>query len=150
MKAFRAAFWDALRHFERSEFSHPDEMDAVLLSLLDQARESAGVPFKITSSFRPDDEASSHSMGLAVDIACPSSWDRLRIVSGLLEVGFTRIGIYQHHVHVDIASDRASEVMWYGRYHPQTKEGQNASTSEDVSEEVQEGVPERHPESSPS
>ena len=72
-----------LKYFSYSEFDSPDEigtgvkMSAALLTMLDEARDIAGVPFIITSGYRteyynsllrnskPD---SSHLEGLAVDI----------------------------------------------------------------------------------
>ena len=142
MKAITVAFWESLRYFSRDEFEAPDEMSMELLSLLDHARGIAGVPFVINSSFREGDEGS-HGKGVAVDISCRHSWVRFRIVSALLEVGCSRIGIYRHHVHVDIAPDRVSEVMWYGRYTDPNMEATYAQRSEDESSELEASVPER-------
>lgn len=121
MKAVREAFWESLRHFQPHEFLDPEAMDCSLLSLLDQARERAGIPFVVTSSYRAGDPGS-HGKGQAVDLACVSSWERFALVSSLLEVGFSRIGVYRRHVHVDVASDRPDGVLWYGRYHSETTE----------------------------
>lgn len=43
---------DGLRHFNRSEFTHPDQLDTDLLLLLDEARHRVELPFVITSDIR--------------------------------------------------------------------------------------------------
>lgn len=91
-----------------------------LVQMLDKARGIAGIAFKITSGLRTKAqntnaggvEDSSHLTGLAVDIACTTSANRYKIVTALLAVGFTRIGIGQTFVHADIDTDKAGEVMW--------------------------------------
>ena len=72
-----------MKHFKISEFDSPDlkgsgqKMDKVFLKLLDQARDRAGVPFKILSGYRTIEHnlnvaggrvGSSHLFGLAADI----------------------------------------------------------------------------------
>lgn len=118
----RASSWDALKWFSRREFTAPEKMDQRLLMMLDQARDWAGVPFVITSSFREGDEGS-HGKGYAVDIAVEHSWDRILILKAVLGVGFRRVGVYRMHVHVDVDPGRAQDVLWYGRYHSETLEG---------------------------
>lgn len=94
-----------------------------LVALLDKARDIAGVPFSITSGLRTPSqnasaggvENSAHLLGKAVDIHCPSSVNRLKMVKALLEVGFKRIGIGKDFIHADIgnSSDNLPEdVMW--------------------------------------
>ncbi len=124
----RVCSWDALRFFSRHEFSAPDLMSFDFLILLDLARSRAGVPFRIASSFRNGDPGS-HGDGLAVDIACSTSTERLRIVRALLEVGFQRVGIYRRHVHVDVDESRDQLVLWYGTYH--------SDSTEEVSDEAE-------------
>lgn len=107
--------YDAFQFFSRSEFSNPDAMDAGLLFRLDAARRHARVPFVITSSFRAGDERS-HGRGLAVDISAVTSDVRYRILSGCLAAGFTRIGVYPRHIHVDVDPDLVGSVIWLGQY----------------------------------
>jgi len=56
-----------LRHFKPSEFNEPDKMNPAFLNWLDLIRDRCGVPFKITSSYRNQDN-SLHGLGMAVDI----------------------------------------------------------------------------------
>lgn len=96
-------------------------LNAKLIQMLDRARENAGIPFILTSTVRSISENkdaggvedSAHLAGLAVDISISSSNARFRAISSLLAVGFTRIGIYEHHIHVDIDKSKAIDVIWY-------------------------------------
>lgn len=129
--------WSVLRHFGRHEFSNPDAMDWDLLVRLDAAREGAGIPFVLTSTFRAGDPGA-HGKGMAVDIACVNSNERWRILQECLRL-FRRVGVYRRHIHVDVDASRTQGVLWYGRYHedtyePSEKEYDDAKTK-DVSEE---------------
>jgi zinc D-Ala-D-Ala carboxypeptidase len=96
-----------------------------LVRRLDEARELAGVPFRITSGYRsPSANAavggvgnSAHGRGLAVDIACAGSRDRFHIVRGLFAAGFRRIGVYDRHVHADLDDSLPNPVCWTGDSH---------------------------------
>jgi hypothetical protein len=57
----------SLKHFKPSEFNEPERMNPGFLFWLDNVRDRAGVPFKITSSWRMQDN-SLHGLGMAVDI----------------------------------------------------------------------------------
>lgn len=95
-------------------------LDPELCAMLDEARGHAGVRFVITSGYRTKEkneevggtENSSHLLGLAVDIACTESQERLRIIIGLILAGFKRIGIARDHVHCDIDREKAQEVLF--------------------------------------
>jgi hypothetical protein len=92
---------------------------------LDLARDIAGVPFVITSGRRTQDqnagaqgvENSAHLRGLAVDLACTSSERRFKIVQGLVQAGFRRIGVYDRHLHADCDESLPHPVMWTGKSH---------------------------------
>ena len=103
-----------MRHFKESEFSDFSKMEPKLLARLDNARQEAGVPFKLTSTYRPGDEKS-HGRGWAVDISCTESRSRFHIVRGLLAAGFTRIGVYDRHLHADCDPTLEPDVMWWAK-----------------------------------
>lgn len=99
------------------------DMDETLLSMLDKAREIAGIPFVINSAYRSYEHEkkhgrsghSAHCLGKAVDIHCISSRARFRIVSAALQVGFNRIGIYPTFIHLDVAdcyNNKSTDIIW--------------------------------------
>lgn len=105
--------YDDLRHFTAAEFApHADKMSPDLLSMLDDARYDAGIPFVITSHYRPGDDGA-HGRGLAVDIRARGSAHRMRIVRALLDQGFPRVGVYDAHIHADIDLT-LPQGMWAG------------------------------------
>lgn len=114
-----------LNYFEEKEFTCEgeivfDKMNNSLLQKLDNARGFAGIPFKITSSFRSADHNrkiggkpnSAHTRGLAVDLACSDSRSRKIILDSLLRVGFNRIGIANDFIHVDCDKSLPQDVIW--------------------------------------
>lgn len=115
-----------LKYFSYDEFDSPDargtgyNMDAEFLKMLVTAREKAGIPFKITSGYRTEAHNkkvggvanSSHLRGYAADISAKDSPTRFKIVSALLEAGFSRVGIASSFVHVDNDPDKAKGVIW--------------------------------------
>lgn len=118
----RLGDYDFLEWFGANEFTQPLQMDREFLQRLDQARANAGVPFKITSSFREDPD-STHGLGVAVDIALPKDGhcrERWLIIMGAKRAGFSRIGIYDRHIHLD-SGDRIDsstyppECIWWGK-----------------------------------
>lgn len=115
-----------LKHFKEEEFrkAQPScslsDMDEQFMLLLDEARELAGVPFKINSAFRSHEYEiskgrsgnSRHCFGLAVDIACYTNDFRFRIVRALVAVGFHRIGIGSNFIHVDLGYKGSVPIIW--------------------------------------
>jgi zinc D-Ala-D-Ala carboxypeptidase len=121
-----------MKYFSLNEFESPDlqgsgvNMDSNFLSMLDQAREYAGIPFRITSGYRTEQhnrkvngkertessKGSSHMYGLACDIACTNSKDRYTIITALMDAGFNRIGVGSTFIHVDSDPDKAQDVIW--------------------------------------
>ena len=94
-------------------------MSKEFLFVLDEAREIAGIPFIINSAYRSPEHplsiknpSSSHIKGLAVDIKATDSKKRFKIVQALLKVGFTRIGIADTFIHVDLDLDKTQNVIW--------------------------------------
>ena len=94
-------------------------MSKEFLFVLDEARELAGIPFIINSAYRSPEHplsiknpGSSHIKGLAVDIKATDSKTRFKIVKALIQVGFTRIGIADTFIHVDLDLDKTKNVIW--------------------------------------
>lgn len=92
-----------------------------LVSLLDQARDIASIPFKITSGYRtPSQNAlvggvqdSAHETGLAVDLLVADSVSGGKILLALAQVGFKRFGFYNDgHIHCDIDTTKPSPCYW--------------------------------------
>ena len=115
-----------MKHFFISEFDSLDLkgsgqfMDKTFLSMLDEARGIANIPFKINSGFRTvahnatvkGVKSSSHLKGLACDISCVDSRSRFTVINALISVGFTRIGISSSFIHVDLDYDKPQNVIW--------------------------------------
>lgn len=118
-------------NFNISEFDSPDKkgsgkfMDKTFLSMIDEARSVAKVPFVISSGYRTKKyneklkqqgykavKNSSHLKGLAADIRVVDSSHRYLIINALLDVGFTRIGIAKTFIHCDCDLDKAQHVTW--------------------------------------
>lgn len=104
------------KYFTDSEFKRASpacslsDMSDQFMKFLDEAREKAGVPFVISSAYRTVEHelsrgragTSSHCKGIAVDISCVTSYNRLKIVKALLDAGAVRIGIHKRFIHVDL------------------------------------------------
>lgn len=89
---------------------------------LEKARQIAGVPFVITSGFRTPEKNqsiagavhdSAHLEGLAVDLSVVNATARFLIAKAAIIAGFTRIGIYSAHIHIDASKTLPQNVMWY-------------------------------------
>lgn len=91
-----------------------------LREMLDIARAYSKIPYVVTSGARCKEHnereegspTSSHLKGLAVDLRADDSRERFLILAGLIEAGFTRIGISEEFIHVDIDEDKSGEVTW--------------------------------------
>lgn len=100
-------------------------LEAELVAKLDLARGKSGVPFTITSGKRSLEDNrrasgvqdSSHLSGQAVDLACADDELRFKMLSALLAVGFTRLGVYDRHIHCDIDQTKKQNVAWIGISH---------------------------------
>lgn len=90
------------------------------LDRLNKAREIAGVPFVINSGFRCFEnnkkvggtENSSHLVGCAADISTPDNYTRFKVLYGLIQAGFTRIGIAKNYIHCDDDPSKPMQVSW--------------------------------------
>lgn len=105
--------------FTDAEVSGLQDSTCLKLSV---ARGIAQLPFVITSGLRTPTENSqltesvkdsSHLTGNAVDLACPDSSARFAMLKGLIQAGFTRIGIYSRHIHADDSPSLPPNVCWY-------------------------------------
>jgi hypothetical protein len=93
-------------------------LDHRLVNMLDDARDIAKTPFVISSGYRRGDPKA-HGKRKAVDLKCPkrASVKRQRMYDALRAVGFNRIGIYDKHLHADIATKAEGfpqNVTWWG------------------------------------
>ena len=115
------------KHFKANEFKYPELLSPKLLQMLDATREKAEVAMTITGSWRPRPNVGKRSSGHqpngrgiyeAVDIRCPTSRKRFRMVKAAFEVGFRRIGVYDRHIHLDcvteISNKFGQDVNWIG------------------------------------
>ena len=96
-----------------------ENMNKDFLFVLDEAREFAGIPFVINSAYRSPNHplsvknpTSSHIKGLAVDIKATDNETRFKIVEALVSVGFTRIGIADTFIHVDLDFEKRQNIIW--------------------------------------
>lgn len=96
-----------------------------LLFSLDLLRERMGEPMYLTSACRcPEhNEAVGGSTGSlhlteankpckAVDVKATSSSYRYRLIHNAMELGFSGIGIYKAHIHLDTRENY--DVLWWG------------------------------------
>lgn len=112
------------KHFEKEEFACPccgeNKISSKLVGYLDRARELSGVPFVVTSGYRCEKHneevggvpGSSHTKGLAADIAVPNNEVRYWVLEALFTVGFKRIGVGDEFVHVDIDDTKKQFTTW--------------------------------------
>ena len=114
------------KYFTYEEFDSPDFVGSgklvsdELISMLDVARKKYGKSMAINSGYRTIEHnaevggkpESSHLKGLAVDIKCTNSTDRFLLEGILREVGFTRIGIGNSFIHVDIDKEKTQKLLW--------------------------------------
>jgi len=120
-----------MKYFTLDEFDSPDlpnsgiNMDANFLSMLDDARHMADIPFKINSGYRTQEHNieiyrrlgkkpidSAHLKGKAADISCSTSRERWIIITALQDAGFNRIGIANNFIHVDSDENKSPNVIW--------------------------------------
>ncbi len=119
-----------LRHFAKSEFDHPRELQPAFLLLLDNIRDIADIPFYVTSDYRTPDEnkrvggssTSLHMQGAAVDfVVSPWNaavlWKVVRAVA-LVEVAYSVTfelklghGPSNRHIHLGLQKSGAGELI---------------------------------------
>lgn len=111
-----------MKYFKLDEFKckccGQAKMDDTFLSMIDDARDIAGIPFKINSGYRcpkhnkeVGSTSKNHTSGKAADISATTGPARFKIISALLDAGFTRIGIARTFIHAD--SMDLTESIWF-------------------------------------
>ncbi|MCK4661355.1 MAG: hypothetical protein KAT68_00705 [Bacteroidales bacterium] len=123
--------FENIKYFKLKEFDSPDmygsgkNMQRRFLLKLDKARETANIPFIITSGFRTENynqelidkgyqavNESAHCIGLAADIYYSQKNFNI-MLNSLIGAGFKRIGIGKSFFHVDIDdNNRPSPAVW--------------------------------------
>lgn len=96
--------------------------EKVLVQHLQKARETAGIPFTVTSGARclehnrriGSKDTSSHIKGLAVDIKYSNSQEKFIILFALYEAGFVRLGINEKlgFIHADLDVSKPQKVLF--------------------------------------
>lgn len=97
-----------------------EQMDADFLKTLDRIRECAGIPLVLNCAYRSRQHDvkkgrsgnSAHTRGLAVDIRCTTSSNRMKIVRAALACGIRRIGIGKNFIHLDADPSLPQDVIW--------------------------------------
>ena len=115
-----------LNYFTNNDFRNANpscsinDMDENFLHRLDVARFHSGVPYIVNSAFRTVEHEkskgrsgdSSHTKGVAVDLKATNSRTRFKIIEGLLKAGFTRMGVYDWGIHVDLDYEKEQQVIF--------------------------------------
>lgn len=114
------------KYFKREDFTCKcgcglNNVSDDLVDKLDQAREMSGIPYKVNCGTRcpkhnkevGGEDDSVHLDGFGVDISAPTSGQKYLIVSSLLKVGFTRIGVYHNFIHGDIDTKKPQKMLWH-------------------------------------
>ena len=95
-------------------------MDREFLSMLHEARRLSKIKFRILKGYVSPDGVlmanelsnSSHLIGRACEIWCKDNYKRYKIITALLEVGFTRIGFSDDRIYVD-NDDMKPDAIWH-------------------------------------
>jgi len=95
-----------------------EEVKGLKKSLVDRAdigRRLSGVPWRLTSTTKGEHvKASAHYSGEAIDVGHKGDIILAqRIAYGAGRAGFVRVGFYDRHIHLDIAS-HLPQVQWEG------------------------------------
>lgn len=96
------------------------DMEQSTIDKFDKARNLANIPFIPTCGYRSKEWDLSkgrsgngaHPRRRAIDLKATSSYDRFKIVTALLAVGFKRIGIAKTFIHADDSEELSQEVVW--------------------------------------
>lgn len=131
-RTIRPQDWALVQHFTPDEFKEPGKMGFEFIRWLDELRDRAGVPMRITSSYRSPDynrsvggaSDSAHSdvpcnsvdIGKLPDAVSDPNWNyaRYKIIQHAILLGCTRIGMYPNgSLHLDRSEDkRPAPRIW--------------------------------------
>ena len=111
-------------NFTHDEFSCScncgfDDISLLLVEKLQELRDEVGKPIRVTSGCRCASHnraiggglVSSHQSGLAADIDCSSSPERMNIIPAACRM-FRRVGIAETFIHLDIDLSKDQDVIW--------------------------------------
>lgn len=119
------------KYFKLSEFSTPgldngDKMDRDFVATLDSIRAEYGKSMIVTSGYRTKaynedlikrnfaaSSTSSHLKGVAADISCTNSKDRIRLIEIAIKNNIRRIGISNTFLHFDDDPDKPIACWTY-------------------------------------
>jgi hypothetical protein len=103
-----------------------NNLDPLVLSIADAARNIAGLPFVVTSAARckihnsnvGGVDSSSHLSSdnqfcYAIDLKAEDSYSRFKIVNALILCGVVRIGIAKTFIHFDIDGSKPKALWLY-------------------------------------
>jgi len=111
---------EGARSRESKTYFQPKEVEGLdprLVDLLNDLRHLCDFPLIISKNggLRPEDKDSAHSRGLAVDVKISASWQRYRVAMAAMLLGVKRLGLYDQHVHIDLAGEPFPQyVLWTG------------------------------------
>ena len=119
----------SFKYFKYKEFDcksgngKGENMNKEFICMLDEAREIAGIPFKITSGYRTPKHntyvggvLNSSHMNIpcnACDISISDNSTRYKVLNSLLKVGINRIGIGKNFIHCDTDKNKSPNVVWH-------------------------------------
>lgn len=116
-----------MKHFKLSEFNCPccgeNGMKTNFLNKLDEARELAGIPFRVNSGYRcwkhnlevKGSPTSSHLTGWAADIRVGSDHHRFKMVLAAMRTEIHGIGVYTSFLHLACDPDKSQERLFRGK-----------------------------------
>lgn len=113
---------EKLQYFTLAEFKDritgEVKMNHDFLLKLDELRERCGFPIYIVSGYRSPDHPvekikyrpGQHTNGVAADVRALSGVYRYIIMKHAIDLGFTGIGVYPTHIHLD--TRKSKTVLW--------------------------------------
>lgn len=121
--------WDKYENFEEDEFKCPCcgivNVSAHFLSKLQLGRDYSRIAYDISSGCRckkHNEEVggkldSAHITSkfrkcMGADIKTRNNHERFLVLKGLILAGFTRIGIYDKHIHADAKHNAVQKITW--------------------------------------